>query len=275
MPRSRKNKTVSLTKTKKKGLESRQSLIQKIRESVDAYERIFLLSIANMRATCLAEIRSDLKKSRMYFGKNKVMIVAMGRTAAEAYAPNIENICDNLTGQMGILFTDQSEEEVINYFESKATPEFARTGHVASHTVIVSADRFPQLSHAIEPHLRQLGLPTKLEKGIIHVTQDFVAAKKGSPVTAEQARILKLFGYQLTEFKVVVTAAWDKETGAFRKFDLPAESAPNDPELRPCRIHGGEPGAQKNDDAGFVYKTVDPQTDTDFDDNAEDDNMSE
>ena len=46
-------------------------------------------------------------------------------------------------------------------------------------------------------------------------------------LTPEQARILKLFGYEMAEFKVTIKYMWDAQSGRFQQMDddLP-ESAP-------------------------------------------------
>ena len=50
MPKSRRDRTVTLSKTRKKvGLEFKQNLVDKIRKAVDDYARCFVFTIDNMR----------------------------------------------------------------------------------------------------------------------------------------------------------------------------------------------------------------------------------
>lgn len=65
MPRSRRNKVVSLTQTAKKPLrEGNAKVFEQIQECVDLYPRIFVFSVENMRNNYLKEVRSDLADSR-------------------------------------------------------------------------------------------------------------------------------------------------------------------------------------------------------------------
>lgn len=71
MPKSKRNKVISLTKTgKKPGRENNERLFNKIRESIDQYQTCLVFSIENMRNTHLKEVRTDLSDSRCVFAFN-------------------------------------------------------------------------------------------------------------------------------------------------------------------------------------------------------------
>lgn len=61
----------------------KQKTIEEIRNSLSKYEHIFLFTVDNMRNTKLKDLRNDWKDSRFFFGKNKVMAVALGRTKSD------------------------------------------------------------------------------------------------------------------------------------------------------------------------------------------------
>ena len=62
-------------------------------------------------------------------------------------------------------------------------------------TVLVKKGKLPQFSHAIEGHLRErLKLPCFLNEGTVELLQDVFLAKDGVRITADQSRLLKLFG---------------------------------------------------------------------------------
>ena len=52
---------------------------------------------------------------RFFLGKNKVMMVALGRGVEDEYRDNLHRISRQLTGQRGLLFTNQSKDEVLKY----------------------------------------------------------------------------------------------------------------------------------------------------------------
>ena len=51
------------------------------------------------------------------------------------------------------------------YFDALHIPDYARSGATASATVVLDEGPLEQFSHAIEPQLRALGLPTALKRG--------------------------------------------------------------------------------------------------------------
>lgn len=51
------------------------------------------------------------------------------------------------------------------YFNEFYAPDFARSGNIATENVDIDAGPLTSFSHSMEPQLRQLGLPTSLNRG--------------------------------------------------------------------------------------------------------------
>ncbi|XP_055531803.1 mRNA turnover protein 4 homolog [Wyeomyia smithii] len=218
MPKSKRDKKVSLTKTERKGLSNKQQIIEDIQECRQKYANIFLFSVQNMRNTKLKDIRTAWKNSRFFFGKNRVMQLGLNFVSEDGdddpkLGKDLEQLREHMVGQCGLLFTSETKETVLEWFDSYSADEFARSGFRASKTVRLKEGPLEEFSHAIEPHLRSLGLPTKLERGIVTLYKDFTVCEKGKVLTPEQARILKLLGKPLAKFKVVINCCYTKENG--------------------------------------------------------------
>lgn len=104
--------SVSLTKTSKKGLALKQQIIEDVRNCVEKYDRIFLITIHNMRNDKLQAIRTEWKESRFFFGKNKIIALALGKSSEDEIAKKIHKLTNALHGQCGLLFTNKSKKEV-------------------------------------------------------------------------------------------------------------------------------------------------------------------
>ncbi|GCB70171.1 mRNA turnover protein 4 homolog [Scyliorhinus torazame] len=223
MPRSRRDKRVSLTKTTKKGLQIKQNLIEELRKCVDTYKNVFVFSIENMRNNKLKDMRSAWKHSRFFFGKNKVMMVALGREPADEYKDGLHKVSKQLQGEVGLLFTNRTKTEVIEWFDRYTESNFARAGNIATMAVTLDAGPLPQFTHSLEPQLRQLGLPTTLKKGVVTLLSDYDVCKEGASLTPEQARLLKLLGVEMADFKVTINCMWNSETGEFEQLAATGE----------------------------------------------------
>jgi len=115
-----------------------------------------------------------------------------------------------LQGQCGLLFTDREESDVLEYIENFVETDYARSGTKAKEGVVLPEGPLKQFSHAIEPHLRSLGMPTQLKKGIVTLVQDFTVCKKGQILNPQQANILKLLELPMAEFKIKVDSKYCK-----------------------------------------------------------------
>lgn len=133
-----------------------------------------------------------------------------------------------LRQQRGLLFTSQPTEKVLEFFKEHAESDYLRTGGIALETVELEAGPLSQFSHAIEPQLRQLGMPTELKKGVVTLMQHYTVCKTGDKLTSEQSRILKLLDHKQAQFKLNMIAVWSREDGAFKMLREDFEDNGND-----------------------------------------------
>ena len=216
MPKSRRAKVVPLTKVKAKGREHKDDLISQIHEALESYDSVYTFAIDNLRTNILQQVREDRREdSRLFLGNNKVMMVALGRSEEESAQPNLWKLSKFLTGLSGLLFTNMPKKEVKEYFATVGATVFARAGSTATIDFAIPAGPLVQFPHNMYEHLSKLGLPLKLNKGVVTVTADTTVCNEGDELTSEAAQILKLFGVQTAEMKLRLTALWSD--GSARK----------------------------------------------------------
>ena len=92
MPRSKRNRVVSLTKTSAKGRDLKTKSIELLRESIEEYKCLYVLKFENMRTSRIRSIRMEWKESKIYLGKHTTAQIALGRTAEDEYKDNLRNI---------------------------------------------------------------------------------------------------------------------------------------------------------------------------------------
>lgn len=211
MPKSKRATIVPLTKTRSKTREEKDELINKIRDALDDYTDVYTFELSNIRTNILQQIREERRNdSRLFLGNNKLLMIALGRDDSSSQRPNLHKLSKYLTGSCGLLFTNLPHQDVKEYFKGVSADVFARTGQVATCPLLLRTGPLAQFPHSMFDHLSRLGLPIKLDKGVIVLLRDTTVCEVGDTLTAEAAQLLKLFGIQSAEFKLELTAYWAK-----------------------------------------------------------------
>jgi len=256
MPKSKRAKIVHMSKTQKKGKELTLRLYANIQECIPKYAYIYVFSVHNMRNTYLKDVRTQLSDSRcvyppspfysihsfltletawkssltlalhrLFFGKTKVMAVALGLTPASEPHPNTSLLSPHLHGSVGLLFSPRPPPAILAHLASFTPADYARSGTTASRTFTlpsgtlysrggeIPVEEDVPLAHSIEPGLRKLGVPTRLVKGRVELDGDFVVCREGEVLGSGQTTLLKMFGVTMAEFRVGVEAYWERDTG--------------------------------------------------------------
>lgn len=165
MPKSKRDKKISLTKTNKKGLALKQKIIEDLRTCVSKYKSIYVFKYGSIRNKILKDIRELWKPSKFFFGKTKVIAVGLGKSKEDEAEDDLHKLSAVIKGQCALLFTDCTREEVVDWFKSYEVTDYCRSGSIATTTIKLEKGPLNQFPHNMEPYLRQLGLPTKLERG--------------------------------------------------------------------------------------------------------------
>jgi len=113
MPRSKRNKIVSLTKTQAKGREQKSKYVESIRSALDEFEHVYVFSYENMRAGAFKDVRMDWRDSRIFLGKNSISRIALGRSPEDEYKDNLRHVSERIDGNVGLLFTNRDKKETL------------------------------------------------------------------------------------------------------------------------------------------------------------------
>ena len=102
--------------------------------------------------------------SKFFFGKNKVVQKALGKTSEDEHADNSHMLSKYMRGQVCLLCTHKTKEQVEAAFKAMQVEDFAAAGSEATYTVFCEkgTESLSGYSHALEPQLKTLGLPVRL-----------------------------------------------------------------------------------------------------------------
>lgn len=191
------------------------TICAQIRQAADENKYCWIIEAGDMRNSSLKDVRAAWKGTgRLFFGRLKVMAIALGTTPETSHKPELYKLSEHLSGSAGLFFTNWDENEVKEWFDSFSKPDFARTGNVATQTIeleegpIIHRPSGDTLPHTLEPSLRKLGLSTSLLKGVPTLLSAHTVCKEGQTLSAEQAQIIKHLGVMMSNFKLQVKALW-------------------------------------------------------------------
>eukprot|EP00614_Pseudopedinella_elastica_P028639 CAMPEP_0172617596 /NCGR_PEP_ID=MMETSP1068-20121228/70349_1 /TAXON_ID=35684 /ORGANISM="Pseudopedinella elastica, Strain CCMP716" /LENGTH=216 /DNA_ID=CAMNT_0013423385 /DNA_START=80 /DNA_END=730 /DNA_ORIENTATION=+ len=216
MPRSRREKKVPLTQVKKKDSTAKSDLVDRVREAVDSYAAIYALGFQELRSTQLQAIRVEFRDSRLFFGKNKIVQLALGKTSEDEYQDNLRRLSELMSGNIGLLATNRSHQDFVSWFNNFEVEDYAKQGFVPGSDLVLEAGPLPQFPVSMCGVLRKLGLKLQIDVGKLVLLEDAVVCAKGKPLSAEQAKLTVHLGLKLVKFKAQVLAKW--QGGSFEEY---------------------------------------------------------
>lgn len=196
----------------------------------------------NMRNSMIKEVRAQLADCRLFMGKTKLMVHALGTSAGTEHAPGLRHLTPYMSGEIGLLFTDRSAEDVEGFFAGFSSLDFARAGTRAESGFTIPRGELrtafgveggedEPVPVGAEPTLRRLGVPARIVKGKVVLEESgdaermeeeggeegYVVCRQGDVLDSRQTALLKMFGVRMAEFRVGLKAVWEKTGGTVRE----------------------------------------------------------
>ena len=209
MPRSKRAKVVSLTKTTGKGSDAKTATIEMLRSACDEYKHVFGIRFENMRTPAFKEVRAHFKESRLFLGKNKLAQVALGKDEESEYRENIHMVSKKLVGDAGLFFTNRPKKEILDYFKNFNFVDYAKAGFVPTEDIVYETGPLPaKFPTSMIEQFRKLGMVVEVDNGTLVLRDDFRAATKGKPLTPEQCKAHVYFETKLSPFILTLDCFW-------------------------------------------------------------------
>jgi len=209
MPKSKRERKITLSKTQKKGRARKESIVEEVRSCVDSYKTLYVFSADNMRNSALKSVRARLSGSRIFFGRTKLMAAAMGRQPSEEYRDGLSKVAEMLRKhEAGLLFTNESYDMIKQTLAESEVEDFSRAGNLATDTVVLEEGPLDGFPHSMEPYLRKLGMPTRLVNGAVTLLGQHTVCLEGHALTADQSQLLTLLKIKMSKFRLTLRCRW-------------------------------------------------------------------
>lgn len=167
--------------------QDKERLVDEMAERIDSSQVVGILDMHSLPAKQLQEIKKELVgDADIRMSRKTLMELAIEKSDKE----NIEELKDNTAIMPAFIFSDSNPFTLYSIIKEKKSAAAASGGEIAPSDVII-----PDGDTGLGPgpmigRIQQLGAPTSVEDGTIHVQQEAVAVEEGEVISADAADIL-------------------------------------------------------------------------------------
>jgi len=179
----------------------------KLKELLQEYKSIFIVGVDNVSSQQMHEIRIALRgEGVVLMGKNTM--VRRGLRGFLTDMPDVEKLLPFVKGNVGFVFTNADLKETREKIISNRVAAPARPGALAPGDVWIPAG-----NTGMEPgktsFFQALGVPTKIARGTIEITQDLKIVEAGSKVGASEATLLNMLNISPFTYGMSIAQIYD------------------------------------------------------------------
>ncbi|KAH3680361.1 hypothetical protein WICPIJ_008320 [Wickerhamomyces pijperi] len=187
--------------------EKKAEYFTKLRELLEEYNSIFVVGVDNVSSQQLHEIRKALRsKATVLMGKNTMIRRAIRGFLSDL--PDYEKLLPYIKGNVGFIFTNADLKDIREVILANKVAAPAKAGAVAPDDVWV-----PAINTGLEPgktsFFQALGVPTKIARGTIEITNDVKVVVAGTKVGPSEASLLNLLNISPFTYGLSIVQVYD------------------------------------------------------------------
>jgi len=169
---------------------NKQAYFEKLKGYLEEYKSIFIVTVDNVSSQQMHEIRKALRgRGMVLMGKNTMVRRAVRILMADF--PEYERLLPHVKGNVGFVFTNDDLKEIREILTANKVAAPARAGAIAPADVYIPAG-----NTGMEPgktsFFQALGVPTKIARGTIEITNDLKLVSAGMKVGPSEATLLNM-----------------------------------------------------------------------------------
>lgn len=196
--------------TKGDAKHKKEAYFQKLKGYLEEYKAVFIVSVDNVGSNQMHQVRQSLRgEAVVLMGKNTMVRRAL-KVLSEEH-PDYEKLIPFVRGNVGFVFTNKDLKDIREKVLDNRVAAPAKAGAVAPVDVTIPAG-----GTGMEPgktaFFQALGIPTKIAKGTIEITQDVHLIKVGTKVGPSEATLLNMMNISPFTYGLIVTQVYDNGT---------------------------------------------------------------
>ena len=175
--------------------EWKQEEVDAIVAMIESYESIGVVNIAGIPSRQLQDMRRDLHgTAELRVSRNTLL-----ERALDEVDDGLEDLTSYITGQVGLIGTDDNPFSLFQELEASKTPAPIGAGEVAPNDIVI-----PEGDTGVDPgpfvgELQSVGADARIQEGSIQVLSDSTVLDTGEEVSQELANVLNELGIEPKE----------------------------------------------------------------------------
>jgi large subunit ribosomal protein L10 len=169
--------------------------VDDIVEMIESYDSIGVVAITGIPSRQLQDMRRDLYgTAQLRVSRNTLL-----ERALEEVDEGLEDLSEYVSGQVGIIGTNDNPFGLYKELEASKTPAPINAGEVAPNDIVI-----PEGDTGVDPgpfvgELQSVGANARIDGGSIKVVEDSTVLETGEEVSADLANVLNELGIEPKE----------------------------------------------------------------------------
>jgi len=184
--------------------EWKRSEVEEIADLIREYDSVGIVGIAGIPSRQLQDMRRDLYgTAQLRVSRNSLV-----RRALEEVDEGAEQLVEEVTGEVGLILTDDNPFGLYKQLEASKTPAPINAGEVAPNDIVI-----PEGDTGIDPgpfvgELQSVGADARIQEGSIQVLSDSTVLEAGGEVSQDLSNVLNELGIEPKEVGLDLRAVY-------------------------------------------------------------------
>ncbi|PSP70181.1 50S ribosomal protein L10 [Halobacteriales archaeon QH_8_67_27] len=182
----------------------KQDEVADVVEMIGSYDSVGIVDITGIPSRQLQDMRRDLYgTAELRVSRNTLV-----ERALEEVDEGLEQLTDYVSGQVGLIGTNDNPFGLFQQLEASKTPAPINAGEVATDDIVV-----PEGDTGVDPgpfvgDLQSVGANARIQEGSIQVMEDSTVLEAGEEVSADLANVLSELGIEPKEVGLDLRAVY-------------------------------------------------------------------
>jgi len=154
------------------------------------YDRVIIVSIENLKSTQIHDIRKHLRGLGELLVAKKSFLQYLLKNQTSVLIKKWLFLKSELKQNIGLIFTDQNPKTINVILKSYYSKAFAISGDRAQIDIKIKKGN-KGISPSQTPFFQALGIPTRVSKGSIEITDNILLVRKNQLISESHEALLK------------------------------------------------------------------------------------